>query len=306
MNRLLNLAIIYLYVTEILCEINNDDKTGTCRCYGEQHVNPFPASPGSSQNQYLCNDNSTKILIKNQFVQLFVTPNSQDSYSTVAYTLIFLPTAEYPNPCVISDSIAIPSNSSWACPNFTAANTIGSSTIQHHFHLTENILVTINNLGSHFDMMITQSFNLISQSEGACVNLPCGLEVTGATLRKKRQPTASDSTISQVCDGFINPAQKKCLGQVDKGFVQCLRVGCVHDTGEALDQRYAHGAATLLLQSSVEQYKTDKNFKGYLLKADAQAAEIIKQAQKGVNQMIQNSEPVCKENGKELNCLQPL
>lgn len=283
MTCLLKLAFIYLCATQLFCTTIDAQKTGTCRYYNDPHLIPFPTSPGASQSQYLCRNNVTETLVKNKFVELIVTPDPAGEYPIVAYTLIFFATGIFSYPCVITNSIANPSIS-LTCPLNTPASSIMSVSGQYHTHLTENIRFDITKRRSHFNIMITQSFDLIAKSRGVCVKWNCEFEnVVGK--RNKRQAQEEDLN-HQICDLFIKAGQRNALGEVNQGYVESLRTACVYDMKTTSDQSYGEGIVTLILRDSVKQYRNDENFKEYLQKADQIGEEAIKEVHEEINKLV--------------------
>ncbi|CAF1021126.1 unnamed protein product [Rotaria sp. Silwood1] len=232
MNCLLKVAVVYLCITQFICVADDSKEVGKCRYYNDPHLIPFPVSPGASQEQYICRNNCTEILLKNDFVEIIVTPDPAGDYPIVAYTLIFFATGGYSFPCVITNSIASPS-ASLTCPPGTPASTIMTGSGQFHTHLTENIQVDITTRGAHFNIEITQSFDLISQSEGVCIKWDCEFEYKIG--KRRRRQASADSLIDQICGCFIDAGREQALGEVNIDYLKYLRVACVYDINTTFD-----------------------------------------------------------------------
>ena len=67
MNPMLKPALIVLLLTSVACKINPDEETGWCKYYNDPHIIEFQSGPGAGQSQYLCRNNCTQIMVKNEF-----------------------------------------------------------------------------------------------------------------------------------------------------------------------------------------------------------------------------------------------
>ncbi|CAF1433348.1 unnamed protein product [Adineta steineri] len=304
MNRDFIIAVILVLSSCFLYETNAFNKTGSCHYFSDPHLEPFPAQPGMTANMYICRPNCTEILIRNDFLEIYVTSRSTaGKYFIVEYTMVFFPTKKYSSPCVITANVDNPSISSLTCPSGSPADSFGSGPQRHYFHLTKNIKVDIEDAGTFYNILITQSFHLIAQSTGICINWDCELEYSSAK-RKKRQIQSSDSIISQVCSIFINSAQGKITDGMNKNLIEAQRVACEYDLNTTRDPRCARHVVTSILRDSVNKYENDDNFQDRLLEIDALTEETIKQANQDANNLIQQSGFVCQSDTDQNQCLQ--
>jgi hypothetical protein len=73
MHGIVQVALSLLLFFHLSFEIHTDDETGYCKYYNDPHLIPFPTSPGDIQDQYICRDNCTKILVEvNDYNLLFL------------------------------------------------------------------------------------------------------------------------------------------------------------------------------------------------------------------------------------------
>lgn len=63
------------------------DGFGKCHYRIDPHLIPFPSGPGDNPSTYICQSNCTEILVKNDFLQIIVTPDpSQNFYPIIQDT----------------------------------------------------------------------------------------------------------------------------------------------------------------------------------------------------------------------------
>ena len=77
-------SILVLFVfLGITLNVNAKEDLVQCKYYNDPHLIPFPLWPGADQYQYLCRNNCTEIMIKNEFVEIIVTADPTGEYPIV-------------------------------------------------------------------------------------------------------------------------------------------------------------------------------------------------------------------------------
>ncbi|UJR14783.1 hypothetical protein I4U23_001771 [Adineta vaga] len=242
MNRLIIVAGILYLSTSYSLKIRSFDEVGECHYWNDPHLKPFPKAAGENGEQFLCRPNCTEVLLRNEFVEIFVTSNQNGrEYPIVEYTVIFFPTDDHPVPCVIRDSIANQSPvSSLKCPLNSPATSIGT-----YIHESDNVRVEIGYRGDWFNFYITQSFELIGKSSGVCVNSKCDLEGSGRR-RRQAQDKEPNRLISQIIDIYTKAARRHVDGKIDDHLLESQRIAIVYDLNTSLNPRVRQNLYTVI------------------------------------------------------------
>ena len=79
----MKLVFILLAFVGVTLGVTAREEVSFCQYYNDPHLIPFQDSPGAFQGQYFCRANCTEIMVKNEFLEIFVTPDPQGQYPIV-------------------------------------------------------------------------------------------------------------------------------------------------------------------------------------------------------------------------------
>lgn len=79
----MKLVITLVVLICFALNINAKDDRGYCYYFNDPHLIPFPSVPGEQQGVYFCKSNCTEVLLKNKFVEIFVTADPQGMYPII-------------------------------------------------------------------------------------------------------------------------------------------------------------------------------------------------------------------------------
>lgn len=87
-NPVMKSVLILLLFIGVALNVNAGDERVFCQYYNDPHLIPFPSSPGGYQGQYICRNNCTEIMLRNDFVEIFVTADPAGDYPIVQVSYV--------------------------------------------------------------------------------------------------------------------------------------------------------------------------------------------------------------------------
>ncbi|CAF3439040.1 unnamed protein product [Rotaria socialis] len=284
-------VIIIFVLLCIVAQSNTGPKKecyyGKCSYFGTSHLIPFSKSYHDSQAQYWCQSPGWKTLISNSYVSLYVLIGAAP-YSIIDYLLIFGGVS----PCLIIGSETNPPVCVSPAP--ITSVTLPSGAAWTHFHNIECMTVHIEKPSSYYHIYFYQSYPLINLSSGLCRKWNCEKEP------KCVNPLA---VIPEVCNIFIDVAQKLAMGNIEPNVIDMATASCINDMHTTFDTTVALAALTLVLDESAKALFDAADIKTTFRNVHTLKHNAISNATRQANDLIKNTGKLCNERKQ---CLKPI
>ncbi|CAF0846989.1 unnamed protein product [Adineta ricciae] len=245
-----SLSLIAIFMIDQI--MSNPMTMSNCVLWADPHLVKFAVHPSLSDRRpsFYCQSAGPMLVLKNRYIEITVNVTDRPFWNENFEIKLFAG----------PDTLCTVSPQNFQCPdkNFLRVKRL-HSTMVIKYDEADDLSVTIysNTINGRntYDIHVSQSFNLIRQSYGLCVNEDPACELEHApNPAGKRKRSLDDENAMKVCDVYMQEAYttaKKELGNVSSPLNEYARTACINDVSLTGNREWGRSSVSFVAMEAL-------------------------------------------------------